>query len=55
MKKNFFPTYSVLEKSAYQLTVAISVEIPRYIYTAGVLSTYFCNFFPSTEQIPLQP
>ncbi len=27
MKKNFFPTYSVLEKSAYHLIVAISVEL----------------------------
>ncbi len=26
--KNFFPTYSVLEKSAYHLIVAISVELP---------------------------
>ncbi len=31
IKKNFFPTYSVLEKSAYHLIVAISVELPIYI------------------------
>ncbi len=30
MKKNFFPTYSVLEKSAYHLIVAISVELPIF-------------------------
>ncbi len=30
MKKNFFPSYSVLEKSAYHLIVAISVELPTY-------------------------
>ncbi len=28
MKKNFFPNYSVLEKSVYYLIVAISVELP---------------------------
>ncbi len=28
--KLFFPTYSVLEKSAYHLIVAISVELPIY-------------------------
>ncbi len=28
LKKNFFPTYSVLEKSAYHLIVAISIELP---------------------------
>ncbi len=28
MKKNFFPTYAVLEKSEYHLIVAISVELP---------------------------
>ncbi len=30
MKKNFFPTYSVLEKSVYHLIVPISVELPMY-------------------------
>ncbi len=30
MKEFFFPTYSVLEKSAYHLIVAISVELPRW-------------------------
>ncbi len=29
--KKIFPTYSVLEKSAYHLIVAISVELPTYI------------------------
>ncbi len=28
MKKKLFPTYSVLEKSAYHLIVAIFVELP---------------------------
>ncbi len=28
MKKIFFPTYSVFEKSVYHLIVAISVELP---------------------------
>ncbi len=30
MKKKIFPTYSVLEKSAYHLIVAISVELLTY-------------------------
>ncbi len=30
MKKIFFPTYSILEKSACHLIVAISVELPIY-------------------------
>ncbi len=28
---NFFPTYSVLEKSVHHLIVAISVELPIYV------------------------
>ncbi len=32
IKKNF-PTYSVLEKSAYHLIVAISVELPKCTIT----------------------
>ncbi len=31
MKKIFFPTYSVLEKSVYHLSVAIFVELPIYL------------------------
>ncbi len=34
-EKNFFPTYSVLEKSVYQLIVAISVELPTYKWWRG--------------------
>ncbi len=34
----FFPTYSVLEKSAYHLIVAISVELPLYIDKVSYLS-----------------
>ncbi len=48
MKKIFFPTYSVLERSAHHLILAISVELPIYhIYTALVpyLSFKISNIF----------
>ncbi len=31
-EKNFFPTYSALEKNVYHLIVAISVELPTKNY-----------------------
>ncbi len=43
--KNFFPTYSVLEKSAYHLIVAISEELPTYMYTRRVLKARLLIFF----------
>ncbi len=58
-KKNFFPTYSVLEKRAYHLIVAISVELPKYhlkfqtflefFKFLNILLKFFTNFlrFPS--------
>ncbi len=38
MIKNFFPTYSVLEKSAHHLSVAISVELPMCMRKGATLS-----------------
>ncbi len=35
MKKIFFLIYSVLEKSAYHLIVAISVKLPIYLCTSS--------------------
>ncbi len=31
-KKNFFPNYSVLEKSVYHLIMPISIELPTYLF-----------------------
>ncbi len=48
-KKIFFPTYSVLEKSAYHLIVAISVELPicarGLLVQNSILNDIYLNLF----------
>ncbi len=41
MKKLFFPTYAVLEKNAYHLIVAISVELLTSEFRICFYSTIF--------------